>query len=214
MRSKITTVICCLSLLFTVSCGKDNKNSADSEKTLLQSEKQTKLLPPISHVEPSIVNGLVASHCNNDEISYMNAKMHDVIAARSVANTHDTQDIYKVLSICLSQDNTKMFYRYGQLGAIESMSTANNNTPFAYYIRKVNGINETILFFTQHDYRYYIMYSDETDSGVNVKIYHGQQLISELSSGTEAYQDYVVANNIDIPTSLMLNIRPPNAEMQ
>jgi hypothetical protein len=207
MEIKMFKLFILFSLALLVSCNSDidqkEKNNAMPYRLLFDNK-----------LNADIVTGLVATHCTDNETTYMNASMEYVNVDLMGERASSLKPANKVMSICAAEDNKQINYRYGRVGAIELTKTANVNFPFGRHSRLVNNINESILFFTKHGYHYYVVYSADEKLGVSIKIYDGNLLISEQMSGREPYQDFVVTNDANFPRSLLFNMQPPHIEMR
>ena len=51
-------------------------------------------------------------------------------------------------------------------------------------------------------------------SGVTVNVYKNDTLISELFSGNDPYDDFVIATDLNFPKKLVIEKQPFNKQMQ
>ncbi|MBH0058879.1 hypothetical protein I6F65_18210 [Pseudoalteromonas sp. SWXJZ94C] len=164
--------------------------------------------------EPALVVGLVGTHCKSDETAYINAKMHKVIRSIDESIVYKLEPSDNVLSICVAKDDSSLSYRFGRIDdmGLEKLATA--EAPFGSYYRQVGRVGESILFFSNGEYHYYIINSGGMGSGVTVNVFKNDTLITELFSGNDPYDDFVIATGLNLPKKLVRETQPFNKRMQ
>lgn len=164
--------------------------------------------------EPALVVGMLATHCKSNEAAYINAKMHKVVRNPDENTAYKLEPTDKVLSICVAKDDSSLSYRFGRVNDIGLEKEATPSAPFGSYYRQVGRIGESILFFSNGEYHYYIINSGGMGSGVTVNVYKNKTLITELFSGNDPYDDFVIATDLNLPKKLVSERQPFNKKMQ
>jgi len=157
---------------------------------------------------------MLATHCKSNEAAYINAKMHKVVRNPDESTAYKLEPTDKVLSICVAKDDSSLSYRFGRVNDIGLEKEATPDAPFGSYYRQVGRIGESILFFSNGEYHYYIINSGGMGSGVTVNVYKNDTLITELFSGNDPYDDFVIATDLNFPKKLVIEKQPFNKQMQ
>lgn len=220
MRIKFLASFYYFFLLALFGC--DDKNiSIQSDAKLPHSNVSSsftndqKAVPSISQLNKTAsVSGLIGTHCKSTETAYINAKMHKVVRNLTKNTTYELEPTDHVLSVCVSKDNLALSYRFGNINKVELERTASTQLPFGSYYRQVGTVGESILFFSDDEYHYYIINSGSMGSGVKVNVYKNNTLISELFSGNDPYNDFVIATDLNLPKKLVNEKQPFNHQMQ
>lgn len=203
--------------------GCDNQNTSLNAKTQLNNnvintsidfEASTSTSTATQVNEPALVVGLVGTHCKSDETAYINAKMHNVIRSIDESVVYRLEPTDNVLSICVAKDDSSLSYRFGRIDDLGLEKLATIDAPFGSYYRQVGRVGESILFFSNGEYHYYIINSGGMGSGVTVNVFKNDKLITELFSGNDPYDDFVIATNLSLPKKLVSEIQPFNKKMQ
>ena len=171
--------------------------------------------PPVAQKnEPALVVGMLATHCKSNEAAYINAKMHKVVRNPDENTAYKLEPTEKVLSVCVAKDDSSLSYRFGRINDIGLEKEASPDTPFGSYYRQIGRIGQSILFFSNGEYHYYIINSGGMGSGVTVNVYKNDALITELFSGNDPYDDFVIATDLNFPKKLVIEKQPFNKQMQ
>lgn len=198
--------------------GCDNQTSSHNKAQLdhiIKPSSNSQSKSPAAKVnEPAIVLGLLATHCKSNETAYINAKMQKVLRNPSKDEAYTLAPTENVLSVCLAKDGSSLSYRFGRIDDIGLEKKASTDAPFGSYYRQVGRIGESILFFNNGPYHYYIINSGGMGSGVSVNVFKDDALIAELFSGNEPYNDFIVATDLSLPKNLVKELQPFNQQMQ
>lgn len=198
--------------------GCDNQTSSHNKAQLdhiIKPSSNSQSKSPAAKVnEPAIVLGLLATHCKSNETAYINAKMQKVLQSPSKDKAYALEPTENVLSVCLAKDGSSLSYRFGRIDDIGLEKQASTDAPFGSYYRQVGRIGESILFFNNGPYHYYIKNSGGMGSGVSVNVFKDDALIAELFSGNEPYNDFIVATDLSLPKNLVKELQPFNQQMQ
>jgi len=198
--------------------GCDNQTSSHNKAQLdhiIKPSSNSQSKSPAAKVnEPAIVLGLLATHCKSNETAYINAKMQKVLRSPSKDKAYALEPTENVLSVCLAKDGSSLSYRFGRIDDIGLEKQASTDAPFGSYYRQVGRIGESILFFNNGPYHYYIKNSGGMGSGVSVNVFKDDALIAELFSGNEPYNDFIVATDLSLPKNLVKELQPFNQQMQ
>ncbi|NMF46694.1 hypothetical protein HHL01_00650 [Pseudoalteromonas arctica] len=170
--------------------------------------------PVVQKNEPALVVGMLATHCKSNEAAYINAKMHKVVRNPDENTAYKLEPTEKVLSVCVAKDDSSLSYRFGRINDIGLEKEASPDAPFGSYYRQIGRIGQSILFFSNGEYHYYIINSGGMGSGVTVNVYKSDTLISELFSGNDPYDDFVIATDLNFPKKLVIEKQPFNKQMQ
>ncbi|MEL0639132.1 hypothetical protein V6260_00735 [Pseudoalteromonas aliena] len=203
--------------LFLFGCDGQVSSSQSKEKLdlLTKSSSNTDIKKQITESnESAVVLGLLGTHCKTNETAYINAKIQKVLRNTSKDVAYKLEPTDNVLSICIAKDDTSLSYRFGRIDDIGLEKIATEDAPFGSYYRQVGRIGESILFFNNGDYHYYIINSGGMGSGVSVKVFKNDTLITELFSGNDAYNDFIVATDLTLPKKLVSEKQPFNKQMQ
>lgn len=160
------------------------------------------------------VNGLMATHCNKNEEAYINAKMQKVLRNPTPNEAYRLVPSGKVMSICVAKDRSSLTYRFGKSDTVEFEKSATVGHPFGSYFRQTGRVSESILFFSNGAYHYYITNSGGMGSGVSVDVYKDNKLVTEFFSGNDSYNDFIVATNMSLPKDLVKEQQPLDKPMQ
>ncbi|KPZ57306.1 hypothetical protein AN391_01893 [Pseudoalteromonas sp. P1-13-1a] len=218
MSFKLISFCYCIPVLFLNGCDEE-VGLFSSSKTPLVAKKENANLP-VAAVEKQrlavegLIEGVVPSHCKRGETAYINAKMQKVIRNPTANVTYTLKPTDNILSVCVANDNSAITYRYGTEQKIGLEYKATAAQPFGSYYRQIGKIGESILFFNKGNYYYYIINAGGMGSGVTVNVYKNKTLIGEFFSGNEAYNDFVIASNLDLPKSLAKELKPHINTMQ
>ena len=218
MSFKLISFCYCIPVLFLNGCDEE-VGLFSSSKTPLVAKKENANLP-VAALEKQrlavegLIEGVVPSHCKRGETAYINAKMQKVIRNPTAKVTYTLKPTDNILSVCVANDNSAITYRYGTEQKIGLEYTATAAQPFGSYYRQIGKIGESILFFNKGNYYYYIINAGGMGSGVSVNVYKNKTLIGEFFSGNEAYNDFVIASNLDLPKSLAKELKPHINTMQ
>ncbi|GAA60622.1 hypothetical protein P20652_2488 [Pseudoalteromonas sp. BSi20652] len=180
--------------------------------TSINREKNT--LNVTQSSRPALVVGLLGTHCKTNETVYINAKMHKVIRSNGETVVYKLEPSDNVLSICVAKDATSLSYRFGRIDDMGLEKVATTEAPFGSYYRQVGRVGESILFFSNGEYHYYIINSGGMGSGVTVNVFKNNTLISEFFSGNDPYDDFVIATDLNLPKKLVRETQPFNKKMQ
>ncbi|MEM5481705.1 hypothetical protein WNY97_18005 [Pseudoalteromonas fuliginea] len=217
MRNKFLASFYSFFLLVLFGC--DDQISSSQKKAhledLVKPSSDSKQQEQFTNVEdPVLVLGLVATHCKMNETAYINAKMQKVLRNPSEDIAYKLEPTDNVLSICVAKDDSSLSYRFGRINDIGLEKEAKPDAPFGSYYRQVGRIGESILFFSNGEYHYYIINSGGMGSGVTVNVYKNDTLITELFSGNDPYDDFVIATDLNLPKKLVSERQPFNKKMQ
>jgi len=218
MSFKLISFCYCIPVLFLNGCDEE-VSLFSSSKTPSVAKNENANLPATAikqkHlVVEGLIEGIVPSHCKRGETAYINAKMQKVIRNPTAKVTYTLKPTDNILSVCVANDNSAITYRYGTEQKIGLEYTATAAQPFGSYYRQIGKVGESILFFNKGNYYYYIINTGGMGSGVSVNVYKNKTLIAEFFSGNEAYNDFVIASNLDLPKSLAIELQPHINTMQ
>ncbi|WP_369620355.1 hypothetical protein [Pseudoalteromonas distincta] len=216
---RITFLASFYSFVFLSLFGCDGQVSSSQSKEkldlLTKSSSNTDIKKQITESnESAVVLGLLGTHCKTNETAYINAKIQKVQRNTSKDVAYKLEPTDNVLSICIAKDDTSLSYRFGRIDDIGLEKIATEDAPFGSYYRQVGRVGESILFFNNGDYHYYIINSGGMGSGVSVKVFKNDTLITELFSGNDAYNDFIVATDLTLPKKLVSEKQPFNKQMQ
>lgn len=218
MSFKLISFCYCIPVLFLNGCDED-PGLFSSTKAPIAAQNSNANLPTkpkqdTQVVVDGLIEGVVPSHCKRSETAYINAKMQKVVRNPSEKVTYTLTPTPNILSVCVANDNSAITYRYGTLQNVGLEYTATKAQPFGSYYRQIGKVGESILFFNKGNYYYYIINSGGMGSGVTVNVYKNESLIAEFFSGNEAYNDFVIASNLDLPKALAVEQQPHINTMQ
>ena len=219
MKLLVQTTLC---VLILTACGNKVKSPSQSalattkeinttEISNIKVEKVADVAQLVSVDEHTVQ---VSTYCKANEITYINTKLNKVERNPSKGLAYKLTPTNNRLSMCLAKDNSYLSYRYGNGDTVELENIATTDLPFGRHYQQIGRTGKNILFFSNATYYYYVGISGGMGSGISIDVFNGDELIVELFSGNIIGEDFFLAPNLILPSTLFSEKKPSHKKMQ
>lgn len=219
MKLLVQTTLC---VLILTACGNKVKSPSQSalattkeiNTTEISNIKVKKMADVAQLVSVDEHTVQVSTYCKANEITYINTKLNKVERNPSKGLAYKLTPTNNRLSMCLAKDNSYLSYRYGKGDTVALENIATTELPLGRHYQQIGRMGKDVLFFSNGTYYYYVGISGGMGSGISIDVFKGDELIAELFSGNTIGEDFFLAPNLILPSTLFSEKKPPHKKMQ